>query len=265
MPTIALQNFTPYYEFDYAADRPVLVLSHSLGMSLDMWNGQIKQLQPYFSLLRYDLRGHGKSSTPGGPYTIAQFGADMLRMLDHLNLARVHVCGLSLGGLIAQWVAVHAPQRVERVILSNTAARIGTASLWQQRIEAAQSGGIEPLVPITLKRWFTPEFRISHAEEVAAAARLLCEAHVDGYVASCAALRDADLRERVSEIAAPTLVLFGTQDPLTTSADAHSLATQISHAVAVGVHAAHLANVEAADAWTDAVIRFLSDAVFQGS
>ena len=241
---------------------PVLVFSNSLGTDFSMWDLQMEKLQQRYRVLRYDTRGHGQSSVTPADYSIEQLGRDVLGLLDSLGLDRVHFCGLSMGGMIGMWVGIHASDRLHRLVLSNTAARIGTKDTWNARIATVRKDGMKPVAAAVIERWFTPEFRVasrtSSAEKVARAQRMLENSPPEGYAACCAAIRDMDQREAVAQIKAPTLVIYGGKDPVTPAADAHFLKGQIQGAVEVELAAAHLSNVEQADAFTEAVSNFLS-------
>jgi len=236
---------------------PVLVFSNSLGTDFSMWEPQVAELQRRFRILRYDTRGHGQSSVLPADYTIEQLGRDVVGLLDSLRLDRVHFCGLSMGGMIGMWLGIHAPKRLHRLVLSNTAARIGTKEMWNGRIATVRADGMKSVAAAVIERWFTPEFRASFPEKVAVAQRMLEKSPPEGYAACCSAIRDMDQRNAVAQIKAPTLVIYGGKDPVTPAADAHFLKDQIRGAIEVELAAAHLSNVEQADAFTEALREFL--------
>ena len=257
MPFVDVGELRTHYALT-GDQAPVLVFSNSLGTDFSMWDPQMAELQRHFHILRYDTRGHGQSSVTPGDYTIEQLGRDVLALLDSLGLDRVHFCGLSMGGMVGIWLGIHAPNRLRRLVLCNTAARIGTKDTWNTRIATVRKDGMKAVAAAVIERWFTPEFRTTSAEKVARAQQMLENSTPEGYAASCAAIRDMDQRETVAQIKAPTLVIYGGKDPVTPAADAHFLAERISGAVEVELAAAHLSNVEQADAFTEAVSRFLS-------
>ena len=259
MPFADLPGVRLHYELEGDSTLPVLVLSNSLGVNLAMWDPQLQALAGHVRLLRYDTRGHGGSSIPEGPYTIAQLGRDVLGLLDTLGIARAYFCGLSIGGAIGQWLGVNAPDRIDKLILSNTAAKIGNDETWNARIALVQREGLAPVISGTLDRWFTTDFRASHPEAVARVRAMLEATKAEGYVAGCAAVRDFDLRESVARITAPTLVIAGDADPVTTTEDGRRLAASIPKAKYVEVPAAHLSNVQAAGAFNAALLSFLSN------
>lgn len=245
------------YELTGAAGLPVLVLSHSLGTNLTMWQPQIDALSADFRLLCYDTRGHGKSSIPPGPYTVADLGRDLLQLLDLLEIVQVSFCGISMGGVIGQWLGVHAPNRLDRLILANTAAKIGTAEGWNARIATVWQEGVRPTISGTLERWFTAGFRASQPQTVAAIGAMLQSTDPQGYAANCAAIRDADFRATIQAIHASTLVIAGSRDVGTTPADGRFLAEQIAGSQYVELPVAHLSSVEAADEFNAALLTFL--------
>jgi 3-oxoadipate enol-lactonase len=257
MPFIDSNQMRTYFEWSGEKDLPVLVLSNSLGADLSMWNTQIEEFSKHFRLLRYDTRGHGKSVTTAGTYTIEQLGSDVITMLDALSLRRVAFCGLSMGGMIGQWLAIHARHYVDQLILANTAAKIGTAESWNARIGAVLEEGMQVVVPSILDRWFTREYRALSPGTVTNTSHMLAAANPIGYTACCAAIRDMDMRESVQRIDAPTLVIAGSADTATSPAEGRYLADQIAGARYLCLHAAHLSNIEAASEFTAAAIGFL--------
>jgi 3-oxoadipate enol-lactonase len=257
MPFVEVGELRTHYVLT-GDQEPVLVFSNSLGTNFSMWDPQIAELQHRFRILRYDTRGHGQSSVTPADYTIEQLGRDVLGLLDSLGLDRVYFCGLSMGGMIGMWLAIHAPNRVHRLVLSNTAARIGTKEMWNARIATARNEGMKSVAAAVIERWFTPEFRASSAEKVGPAKRMLENSPPEGYAACCAAIRDMDQREAIAQINAPTLVIYGDRDPVTPASEAHFLTGRIRGAVEVELAAAHLSNVEQASAYTEAVNGFLS-------
>jgi 3-oxoadipate enol-lactonase len=247
-----------YYEFSPVPGKPVLMLANSLGTNLSMWKGQVEEFSRHFSLLRYDARGHGRSSVTDGPYTISQMGTDAADLLDELGLERVHFCGLSMGGMVGLWLGAHAAWRIDRLVVANTAAKIGTAEGWNERIEVVRREGMGAIVPAVLERWFTEGFRANGTGAVRDTTAMLMATPVDGYVASCAAVRDMDLRGDLGRIMASTLVVFGTEDHVTTPEDSEVLVQGIGAAKVLELRAAHLSNVEARVGFTAGVIEFLT-------
>ena len=251
------------YRIDGADDAPPLLLSNSLGTDFGMWSPQLPLLTTRFRVIRYDTRGHGGSSLPDGPYTLDQLGDDVLALLDHLQIERTHFCGLSMGGLTGLWLAVHAPQRIDRLVLANTGARIGTAALWNGRIDALRPRGTAPLpddlVDAVVERWFTARHRSVAPATVEPVRRMLVETSSAGYAANCAAIRDADLRADLAAIDLPTLVIAGTHDPSTPASLGRAIADAIPDARYVEFDSAHLSNIEQAGAFNAALLGFLTD------
>ncbi|HUK65850.1 MAG TPA: 3-oxoadipate enol-lactonase [Anaeromyxobacteraceae bacterium] len=246
-----------HYRLDGPARAPVVLLSHALGCDLRMWDPQLPLLGQRYRVLRYDTRGHGSSPVPSGPCTLADLGRDVLGLLDDLALTHVHFCGLSLGGMVGLWLALRAPARIGRLILCDTAARIGTAETWSARIDLVRSGGTQALVDASLERFFTEGFRARRPPEVAAIRDTFLRTSAVGYAACCGALRDADLRAEVERVEAPTLVITGARDPSTPPSDGRFLADHIRGAQYVELEAAHLANVETPRPFSEAVDAFL--------
>ena len=248
-----------HYELIGNIKLPVLVLSHSLGVHSSMWDPQGTDFKDRFCLLRYDARGHGQSSVPKGPYTVADLGMDVLAILDDLQLERVMFCGLSMGGVVGQWLGIHASARIERLVLANTAAKIGSFEAWNDRIAAVAEHGIEPIIAGTLQRWFTAGFRASHLDLIDRTSAMLHATSVEGYTGCCAAIRDADFRSSAQAIRIPTLIISGDQDPVTPPSDAYELKSAIPGATLVELEAAHLSNVEAPDSFNKALLKILQD------
>jgi 3-oxoadipate enol-lactonase len=258
MPYFNHDGCNLYYEVDAKPGLPTLVLSNALGTNLSLWEPQIAVFRGRFTIVRYDGRGHGRSSVSAGPYTIDQLGGDVVALMDHLELASASFCGLSMGGLVGQWLGIHATQRLRKLVICNTAAKIGTEASWNERIRVVRANGMETIIPAVVERWFTPQFRSAHPEALLSVSALLAAANRDGYVANCAAIRDGDLRGDLHQIKAPTLVVFGRHDPVTTPEDARFLAERITNAETLPLDAAHLSNIEAAESFRAGVLDFLS-------
>ncbi len=258
MPIANLPDAQLYYEWSGPEHAPVLVLSNSLGTTHRMWEPQVAAFTTHFRLLRYDTRGHGQSSATPGPYTIEKLGWDVVHLLDYLQLERVDFCGLSMGGMIGMFLGANAAHRFHKIVLCNTAARIGTLETWNARIDAVQKGGMRAVAAGIVERWLTPAYRTSHVAETAAVLHMLEQANPDGYVACCAAVRDMDQRETLQNVKVPALVLAGTHDPATLPADGQFLAEHIPGASYVQVNAAHLSNIEAQDDFNTRVVNFLA-------
>lgn len=256
--TIEVPGATLHFRLDGPDRAPVLVLANSLGTSLAMWGGQMAALTRAFRVLRYDMRGHGASSVSTPPVDIACLGRDVLSLLDAIEATNAHFVGLSLGGMVGLWLGVNAPARMKSLVLSNTAARIGTTDSWNARIAAVERSGMEPVVETVLARWFTARFREQAPERVDPLRSMLLAMDCAGYVAGCAAVRDADLRDSVASVRVPTLVITGAHDSATPPSDGRWLAERIAGANHVELRTAHLGNVEAESAFNHSVVDFLS-------
>ena len=258
MPILESGEALIHYVLEGQSRSPVLVFSNSLGANYSMWDPQAYEFRKKLGVLRYDARGHGQSPPTPGPYSIELLGRDVIAMLDALDLDRVHFCGLSMGGMIGMWLAVNASERLHKLVLSNTAAKIGTAETWNARSEAVQKNGMKSVASAILERWFTPAFRQQAPETMANILKMLEETNPDGYVACCAAVRDFDFREQLNKIRTPTLAIAGAHDPATPPADGRFLAQQIPGARYVELNAAHLSNIEAQDQFNDELGAFLN-------
>ena len=241
-------------------DAPVLVLSNSLGTTHAMWNRQIESFSARYRVLRYDTRGHGGSAVMPGAYSLDRLGRDVPDLLDALDIEKAHFCGLSLGGMTGQWLGVHAPDRLGRLILANTAPFMGPPAAWQQRIEAVSNeaaGGMADIADAVIERWFTPKFRAADPDTIGVFRSELLACPAQGYAGCCAAIRDMDLRPVIGLIRCPTLVISGGRDPATPPAQGAAIAGTIAQARSVVLDAAHLSNVEQQTAFTAAVLDFL--------
>ena len=257
MPIADLGPVRLNYQLEGAEAAPVLALAHSLGTDLTLWDSIVEHLGPAFRILRWDLRGHGKSAVVPGSAALPDFGQDLLALLDTLRIAQCHFAGISLGGVIGLWFAIHAPQRLGKLILANTAARIGQSQNWQERIDLVREQGLAGVAAGAGERWFTSAYRTAHPQDVDLLTRKMASSSVDGYIAACAALRDADLTTELSRIRAQTLVIAGTFDTVTTPEDGRTLEHAISRARYVELPAAHLAPVECSVRFSRIALDFL--------
>jgi 3-oxoadipate enol-lactonase len=246
-----------HHQIDGPEGAPVLVLSNSLGTTLEMWRDQAPALGERFRLVRYDHRGHGGSPVPPGPYTLDDLGRDVLALLDSLGAERFSFCGLSVGGMVGMWLASDAPERVERLALCCTAPRFDSDT-YDARARKVRAEGVGPIADAVLERWFTPEFRATRPETVQWARSMLRGTPAEGYAGCCEAVRDADLTNRLKDIRAATLVIAGAEDPVATVDGAESIRDSIPEARLVVIEgAAHLANVEQPEAVTQAILDHL--------
>jgi 3-oxoadipate enol-lactonase len=257
LSTIEVNGMRLRYELEGRDDAPLLVLSNSLGTDLGMWNPQMPALLERFRVLRYDTRGHGESEVTPGPYNVAQLGADVIALLDALNIARAHFCGLSMGGMIGMWLGVHHGARFERLALCNTAAKIGTEQSWNTRIATVETQGMAAVVPAVLERWFTPDYLQRAPGQVDVVKAMLLRTSPQGYAANCAAVRDMDQRGDIGAIKNPVLVIGGTHDGSTPPQDSRQVADAIAGARYVELDAAHLSNWERPAEFTRELLAFL--------
>jgi 3-oxoadipate enol-lactonase len=242
------------------SDAPVIVFTGSLGTDLTMWQTQSERLGARFRTLRYDVRGHGASEAPPGPYSIADLGADLIALMDRLEIERASLCGLSIGGMISMWVAAHAPERVERLVLCCTSAQLGPPEAWHQRVAAVRAGGIEAIADAVLARWFTPGFASEHPEVIEGMRARLIATPREGYIGCCEAIAAMDLTGDLPRVTAPTLVLAGEEDLATPPEHGRRIASLIPGAQFQTLSpAAHIATVERPDLTTAMILRFLSD------
>ncbi|MDO5290426.1 MAG: 3-oxoadipate enol-lactonase [Pseudomonadota bacterium] len=257
MPFADLPDVRLHYDVQGPADAPLLICAHSLGSDLSMWNEQADALASRFRVLRYDARGHGRSSVPPGPYTLAQMGQDVLGLMDHVQAARAHFCGLSMGGLTGLWLALHHPQRLHRLAACNTAARVGSAQGWAERVAQVQQAGMAALAAHIVPRWFSPAFAQAAPARLAQLQAVFAATPAQGYIATCQALAEADVRAHLPQITVPTLVVGGSDDVSTPMAQAQALAGALPHARLLPLAAGHLSNVQQPAAFNAAMLEFL--------
>lgn len=241
-------------------DAPVLVMSHSLGISTAMWQPQAEMLARRFRVVRCDLRGHGRSPVPPGPYEIEDLGGDLVALLDRLGVARAHLCGLSLGGMVSMWVAARRPERVGRLVICCTSAQLGPPAHWKKRAALVLAGGTEAVAEGVLGVWFTPGFRAQEPERVAEMRAFITATPAAGYAACCGAIERMDLRAELGAIRAPTLAIAGAEDPVTPPEHLFRIAGAIPGARSVVVGgAAHLASIEKPEEMTALIASHLQE------
>ncbi len=263
MPFASINGHSSHYQYDDFGHNETIVFANSLGTNLSMWEAQANFLSHHLNILRYDMRGHGQSEVGDKPtLDIATLGNDVLALLDALKptgatARKVHFCGLSIGGLVGQWLGINAPDRFDRISISNTAAKIGNLEGWNSRIEQVQANGLKSIVTGTGERWFTPTFREQQPEVVNQILANFVKTSLSGYLACCAAVRDADFRTQLHELTVPTLVISGAKDPVTTVDDAEFLARHIPVCSHVTLDAAHLSNVEHPEAFSKHILDFI--------
>ena len=257
MPTIQSNGCPIHVEVEGPEKAPVLMLSNSLGTTLHMWDAQVAPFTQHFRLVRYDRRGHGKSGVPQGPYSMEMLGRDVLAVLDALKIEKTNWCGLSMGGMVGMWLGANAPQRVEKLVLSNTSAYFADKEIWNGRIKTIRDKGLTAIAPGTMERWFTQDFRDHEPKKIAWVSEMFLATDPNGYIANGEAVRDMDHREIIRSITAPTLVIAGRHDPATTVEAGEFIRSRIPRASLTVLDAAHLANVEQPHDYADRVLGFL--------
>jgi 3-oxoadipate enol-lactonase len=236
---------------------PVLMFSNSLSSNLTMWDAQAEALKGTFRIVRYDSRGHGKSTAPPGPYSIAGLGADALAIMDALKIGKAHWCGLSKGGMVGQWLLTHHPERIGKAVLANTSAQMPPAELWNGRIRNVAQNGMAVIVEATIDRWFTKRFQEAAPAEIARVKKMIAATPAQGYCGCCGAIRDMDQRDSIMGIRNPVLLISGAHDPATTPTMMGLLRERISGAQWLSLDASHISNIEQPDAFTQALKDFL--------
>ncbi|WP_118183611.1 3-oxoadipate enol-lactonase [Paraburkholderia phosphatilytica] len=261
MPFAAVNGTEIHYRIDGAqhSNAPWLVLSNSLGSDLSMWTPQVEAFSGHFRVLRYDTRGHGHSAVPAGPYTVEGWTGDVIGLLDLLQIERAHFCGVSMGGLTGIGLAARYPKRIDRVVLCNTAAKIGSPEVWVPRAARARNEGMLALADAVLPRWFTPACFEREPLMMAVIRDVFVHTDNEGYALNCEGLNAADLRAETASIAAPSLVISGTHDLAATPAQGQELAASIRGARYVELDASHISNIEQREVFTSTVLEFLTE------
>lgn len=247
------------YELMGRKDQPVLIMSHSLGSSLRMWDSQIKVLEPHFRILRYDLRGHGGSEAKPGPYTLELLGEDALKLLDELGIQAVHWLGISIGGMIGQNVALNHGHRLRSLVLCDTTSRMPEESqpIWQERINTVRRKGVQALLESTMERWFTPSFLEKNPSELALMKKEFLSTTLEGYIGCSEAIRKLDYFDRLREINLPTLIMVGENDLGAPVAASRAMHEQIANSKLIVIPSAcHIPNVEHPAVFNAALIGF---------
>jgi len=247
------------YRFDGQDDAPVVMLSNSLMSNHTMWDPQMSELTQSFRVLRYDTRGHGDTDAPSGPYSIKLLAEDAVALLDSLNIDKVHFAGLSMGGMIGQYVGANFSDRLHSLLLCDTASEMPTLEMWNERIATAQEQGITGLLDGTLKRWFTAPFLENDKTAVEKVAHMIRTTDAGGYISCASAVRDMSQTSILSKIDVPTIIIVGEDDPACTVEQSKVLEQHIKGAELVVIkNAAHLSNIEQIEAFNTAMMSFLS-------
>jgi 3-oxoadipate enol-lactonase len=257
---IHVNGITMHYELEGPKSAPVVTLSHSLATDMSMWDPQVAVLKSTYRVLRYDTRGHGGTDAPEGPCTLEQLADDVKALLQVLGIPHTHFIGISMGGMIAQTLALKDPGMLRSLILCDTSSRIPEEALpiWEERIGLAQKQGMDALVDSTMERWFTPPFRGKPIPVLEKIRGMIRNTPLKGYVGCSRAIMKLNLTERLSEIALPTLIIVGEEDPGTPVTASQAIHKQIKGSELVILKsAAHLSNIEQQDAFNTAVLGFL--------
>jgi 3-oxoadipate enol-lactonase / 4-carboxymuconolactone decarboxylase len=258
MPFFDIDGGRLFYRLEGSKDRPVLVLSNSLGTDHSLWAPQMAQLLDYFQVLRYDLRGHGASETVEGDYSIDQLGRDVLSLVNALGIGRFFFCGLSLGGMIGQWLSTHAPDRIAALILANTSAKVGPKTMWEERRRSVCEYGMQSIVDRIMRRFFSTDRFVQTNPFAASVRSVFLAMDPAGYAACCAAIRDMDQTETSHLISVPALLIVGDRDTSTPwNGHGEFLAARIPNIRVVRLPAAHLTNIERPRSFTHSVLDFL--------
>ena len=244
-------------EIEGPAGAPALMLSNSLGTNLHMWDDQVPEFAKRYRVIRYDRRGHGQSGVPQGPYSMERFGRDVIAVLDALDIEKTNWCGLSMGGMVGQWLGANAPDRMEKLVLSNTHSYYADKTPWQDRIKFIEEKGLEQLVEGNMQRWFTAGFRERAPETMARMKEMFVATDPKGYIACCQAIMNMDMRASNPTISVPTMVIVGAQDAATPPAAGEAIQQQIKGAKLKSLDAAHISNMEQPEAYTKAVMDFI--------
>ncbi len=249
------------FEFVGSERNPLVVFSHALGGDRTMWDRQLPAVAACYRVLRYDLPGHGSAPEHPGPLTLKDLAQDLLTLLDDHGIDRIHFCGLSLGGLIGQWLGLHAQGRLRTLTLVDSAPRMGSAETWNERIQQIECNGMSSISDATMSRWFTESFRRAQPEVVTHFKMVLENTSQTGYIACARVVRDAgedgDNLERFAAFQTPTFIVTGSFDSAATPADCQRMASHIRNSRYLELPAAHISPAEAGDAFTAAFLNFL--------
>lgn len=259
MPFLDLDRHRLHYRLDGAdSEKPWLIFCNSLGTDVHMWDAQIGAVEGSFRILRYDRRGHGLSSAPPSPFTLSELADDVIALMDHLAIENAHFCGLSIGGLVGQWLAIHAGHRFAKFVFCATAARIGNPESWQERIDTVNSGGLSPLLAGTAERWFSPEFQLAEPAVIRKLLMTFEGTSIDGYLGCCAALRDADLRSDLHRIHHPVLAVSGEDDAVCSTNDLELIAASVLQGRHLALPGRHIVTLQSAYQFNAALMEFLA-------
>jgi 3-oxoadipate enol-lactonase/4-carboxymuconolactone decarboxylase len=257
LPFVNVDDTRMFYRLEGDDERPVLILSHSLGCDHGMWDIQTRDLLPHFRILRYDTRGHGASDVAPGDCSIERLSRDVMALADALGIGKFAFCGLSMGGMVGQWLGASAPDRLTHLVLANTSARLDAAAM-ETRRRTVLEGGMAAIVDMVLGRFFSPETLARRDPDVASVRRTLLNTDPRGYASCCAAIRDMDQTGLLPQIRVPTLIIVGDRDASTPwSGHGEVLARAIPGVRVVHLPTAHLSNLERPRSFSAALLDFL--------
>lgn len=259
MPLFESKDVTLNYATFGDSSNPALIFSNSLGTSYQMWQPQIDALQNDYFIVCYDTRGHGKSSAPKGPYSLDDLGQDVINLLDYLNIDKAFFCGISMGGMTGQWLAINHPDSFHHLMLCNTAAKIGNEAAWVDRAQLVREQGLNPIAATAASRWFTEGFINSHPDVVETLSEALAAGSSEGYASCCEALSTADTRQQLKDIDidVAVTVVAGTEDPVTTVADGQYMVDHIPNATLATIDASHISNIEQPEIFNQLLRQYL--------
>ena len=246
------------YQLDGDENLPTLILSNSLTTNLHLWDGQVPSFANYFRILRYDNRGHGGSSSPKGEYSLDDIGNDILLLMNHLDINRASLCGISLGGMVAMWLGIHAPNRVDKLVVCNSSSDLSPPDPWQERIKMVNSKGMASIVDAGLERFLSERLRESGSPKIELLKSMMLTCEVSGYAGCCAAVRDMNLTSQLTNINNQTLIIAGELDPSTPVSHSELINQRITGSSLIIIEGvAHLSNIEKPVDFNKAVLDFL--------
>lgn len=258
MPVIESNGCPIHVQVEGPENAPVLILSNSLGTTLHMWDAQMGPFSQHFRVVRFDRRGHGKSGLAKGPYSMEMLARDVLAIMDALGIQKANWCGLSMGGMEGMWLGANAPERFERMVLSNTSSYFADKKTWDDRLALVREKGVPAFAAPNMERWFTKGFRERNPQAVATLQAMFAATPLEGYLSCGAAVRDMDHRDLLPRVKVPTLVIIGRHDPATTPEAGEYIRTHIPGAEHFMIDAAHISNIEQPQQFTGAVLGFLT-------
>ena len=258
MPRVRIADLDVHYQV--AGDGPWLTLAHPLAADLRIWAMQMPRLLPHFRVLRFDARGHGETSASPAPYSLDQLADDAIALFNHLGITQTHWIGLSMGGMVAQAIALKHPGLLDRIVLADSTSRRppNAAATWAERIALARARGMAGIVEPTLERWFTPAYRAVNPDLMAWVAEQISATSVEGYCGCCEAISKIDMLDRLNEIDSPALIMAGERDHSTPPEMSEQMSRNWRGSTYCTIpDAAHIGNVEQADFFNRKVAAFL--------